>query len=54
MEKLSEKQWKKGRKTMTQIILVELGRLLPVPIGKSGVNHRFQAISKIVEERRKN
>ncbi|MCI9177435.1 MAG: DNA-binding protein WhiA [Clostridia bacterium] len=34
--------------------LVELGKLLPVPIGKSGVNHRFQAISKIVEERRKN
>lgn len=33
--------------------LVELGKLLSKPIGKSGVNHRFQAIQKIVEEQKK-
>lgn len=34
--------------------LIELGKLLAKPIGKSGVNHRFQAIQNIVEERKKN
>ena len=30
--------------------LIELGNMLAKPIGKSGVNHRFQAIEKIVED----
>lgn len=33
--------------------LVELGKLLQKPIGKSGVNHRLQAIQKLVEEQKK-
>ena len=32
--------------------LQELGKLLKVPIGKSGVNHRLKAIQKIAEEKR--
>lgn len=32
--------------------LVELGKMLKSPIGKSGVNHRLQAIQKIAEEKR--
>ena len=30
--------------------LLELGKLLQTPIGKSGVNHRLKAIEKIAEE----
>lgn len=30
--------------------LAELGRMLKNPVGKSGVNHRLQAISKMAEE----
>lgn len=33
--------------------LAELGKLLQTPIGKSGVNHRLQAIQNIVEEQKK-
>lgn len=36
------------------IALQELGKLLPNPIGKSGVNHRLQAICKIAEEQKEN
>ena len=32
------------------ISLVELGKMLNPPIGKSGVNHRMKAILKLVEE----
>ena len=34
--------------------LVELGKMLKAPIGKSGVNHRFQAIQKKAQEKRGN
>ena len=30
--------------------LIELGNLLKMPIGKSGVNHRLKAIEKMAEE----
>ena len=30
--------------------LIELGKMLSVPIGKSGVNHRLSKICKIAEE----
>ena len=30
--------------------LVELGKMLKTPIGKSGVNHRLKTIEKIAEE----
>ena len=33
--------------------LIELGKMLKSPIGKSGVNHRLQAIQKIAEENKK-
>lgn len=33
--------------------LAELGKLLSIPIGKSGVNHRLKKISEIAEELRK-
>lgn len=36
-----------------EVSLVELGKLLTKPIGKSGVNHRLQSIQKIAEEFRK-
>ncbi len=32
--------------------LIELGQMLEEPIGKSGVNHRLKAISKLAEELR--
>jgi len=32
--------------------LIELGKLLKEPIGKSGVNHRLKAISEFAEELR--
>lgn len=32
------------------VSLVELGKLLKEPIGKSGVNHRFKKLSQIAEE----
>lgn len=35
------------------VSLVELGKLLKEPIGKSGVNHRLKKISSIAEELRK-
>ncbi len=35
------------------VSLVELGKLLKEPIGKSGVNHRLKKISKIADELRK-
>lgn len=35
------------------VSLVELGKMLKEPIGKSGVNHRFKKISSIAEELRK-
>ncbi len=34
--------------------LLELGNMLDVPVGKSGVNHRLKAISEIADEIRKN
>ena len=34
--------------------LVELGKKLNPPIGKSGVNHRLKKISEIAEELRRN
>ena len=34
--------------------LVELGKKLDPPIGKSGVNHRLKKISEIAEELRRN
>lgn len=34
--------------------LIELSRMLVVPIGKSGVNHRLRKISTIAEEKRQN
>ena len=34
--------------------LVELGKLLSSPLGKSGVNHRLKKISSIAEELKKN
>ena len=34
------------------VSLVELGRLLKEPIGKSGVNHRLKKLSSIAEELR--
>ena len=34
--------------------LVELGRLLPTPVGKSGVNHRLRKLSEMADELRKN
>lgn len=33
-----------------EVSLVELGKMLNPPIGKSGVNHRMKAILKLVEE----
>ena len=36
-----------------EVSLVELGRLLSNPIGKSGVNYRLKAISEFAEELRK-
>lgn len=33
-----------------ELTLAELGKMLKVPVGKSGVNHRMHAISKIAEE----
>ena len=35
------------------VSLVELGKMLSEPIGKSGVNHRLKKLSKIAEELRK-
>ena len=32
--------------------LVELGNMLKVPVGKSGVNHRLKVISQIADELR--
>ena len=32
----------------------ELGKMLQIPIGKSGVNHRLKAIQKIAQEKREN
>ena len=54
-ESLSEglKQIANLRMEYPEIALQELGKLLPDPIGKSGVNHRLQAICKIAEEWRK-
>ena len=34
--------------------LVELGRLLPTPVGKSGVNHRLRKLSMLADELRMN
>lgn len=34
--------------------LIELGKMLKVPIGKSGVNHRLKKLQEIAEELRKN
>ena len=36
------------------ISLVELGKLLKEPIGKSGVNHRLKKIQEIAKELRGN
>ena len=33
-----------------EVSLIELGKMLNPPIGKSGVNHRMKAILKLVEE----
>ena len=33
--------------------LAELGNMLDIPVGKSGVNHRLKAISEIADEIRK-
>lgn len=41
------------REENPDISLIELGKLLPNPIGKSGVNHRLKAISQIAEEIRR-
>ena len=30
--------------------LIEMGKLLSTPIGKSGVNHRLKTIEKIADE----
>ena len=35
-----------------ELSLKELGELLSVPLGRSGVNHRFQKIAAIAEELR--
>ena len=35
------------------VSLVELGKMLSQPIGKSGVNHRLKKISEIAEDLRK-
>ena len=37
-----------------EMSLIELGKLLDKPIGKSGVNHRLRKIEKIAEELRSN
>lgn len=34
--------------------LIELGKMLKIPIGKSGVNHRLKKLQEIAEELRKN
>lgn len=51
-EKLSEplQEIAKARLENPEASLTELGNMLAKPIGKSGVNHRFQSIEKIVEE----
>ena len=36
-----------------EISLVELGKMLTNPVGKSGVNYRFKVISELAEELRK-
>ena len=33
-----------------EVSLIEFGKMLNPPIGKSGVNHRMKAILKLVEE----
>ena len=52
LAKLSEplQEIAKARLENPEASLTELGNMLVKPIGKSGVNHRFQAIEKIVEE----
>ncbi len=52
LAKLSEplQEIAKARLENPEASLTELGNMLAKPIGKSGVNHRFQAIEKIVEE----
>ena len=37
-----------------ELSLKEIGELLTVPIGRSGVNHRFQKIAAIAKELRDN
>lgn len=55
LDKLSEqlKDIAKVRIENPDASLVELGKLLPIPLGKSGVNHRLKAIQKIADEIRK-
>ncbi len=55
LEKLpnSLKEIAKLRLENPESSLSELGKMLSSPISKSGVNHRFQKIEKIVEEKRK-
>lgn len=48
LQEVAELRMKYPEKT-----LVELGAMLQKPIGKSGVNHRLKAISKLAEELRK-
>ena len=52
LETLSEplQEIAKVRLENPEASLAELGNMLAKPIGKSGVNHRFQAIERIVEE----
>ena len=52
LAKLSEplQEIAKARLENPEASLTELGNMLVKPIGKSGVNNRFQAIEKIVEE----
>lgn len=47
LKEIAELRMKYPEKTLT-----ELGQLLQEPIGKSGVNHRLKAISKLAEELR--
>ena len=54
LEKLSDglRELAELRIANTEMTLKELGMLLDPPLGKSGVNHRLNKISRIAEEMR--